>query len=421
MTLVEIQKLQFSDLLRAQQNLLAFLREHEDPSIENVELTPRPESLNSLNGFLSYDNGERLFFKTHVEENEKLNEYYNFEKLRSAGYPLLESRHVNHRPGKQIALYEIIKLPTLFDMLKIEEDHFIESNRFSRCSEDLLILQQNLDKKLTDIYAKTLTEIDESAQLSAPIQQLFYRRLKEDGRLGIFYRKKELELASNDRVSFEEIAQKKWIINGVSYEHTLEQIIERSRSLLKQTGPAAIVGHGDAHNGNIFVDLQKKSLYMFDPAFAGTHSPLLDFVKPTFHNVFARWMYFPEQVSSEFQLEYRLSSDTISINHDFKPSALRLQHLNSRIENLLKVTLSLLKEAGLSQESYNEYLRSAFFCCPLLTVNLFAVPKSVGTLAERYSLKIKLLALSLAVIFGTRKEKGDSQLDSMINQIFEVE
>ena len=75
-------------------------------------------------------------------------------------------------------------------------------------------------------------------------------------------------------------------------------MIARAKFLLEpaQSGPA-VVGHGDAHNGNLF--LREAGMVYFDPAFAGRHDPLLDLVKPLYHNVHAMWMYFPDVLVEE--------------------------------------------------------------------------------------------------------------------------
>jgi hypothetical protein len=65
-------------------------------------------------------------------------------------------------------------------------------------------------------------------------------------------------------------------------------------------------------------------------------------------------------------------------------------------------------------DSWREYLRAALFCCPFLTVNLFAAPVSNGTLSERYPLKIKLLGLAMAVELGAAPDSGTNKLSATI-------
>jgi hypothetical protein len=240
----------------------------------------------------------------------------------------------------------------------------------------------------------------------------------------MFYKGKSLIL-DDVTIPFARLGKLNWIINGVKYDSTLEQIIERSRMQLTPKAGPAIIGHGDAHNGNIFVDHDAttggRKLVMFDPAFAGKHDPLLDITKPLFHNLFARWMYFPEQVQNEFQLTYELRSDAIVIEHTYKISQLRVRLLELKINLLLKPIIKHLSEKQLLANDWQAYLRSALFCCPFLTVNLFSASVPGGTLAERYSPTIKLLALSMAVEFGSLSHAGVSFLSDIIdNQIFET-
>jgi hypothetical protein len=419
MILTDIQKLQFSDKKKAEDELLHFLKNSEDESIEEVELQPRPQSLNSINGFISYKNGEKYFFKTHTEENEQISEYYNSEVLAKAGYPIYQSKQITHKPGKQIVLYEIISLPTLFDMLKDEEDKFMRGSTDSKTVQSLLRAQEKLDRTVFKIYESSLITSPADKQKLAPVHQLFSHRLAEDGRIGLFYRGKSLNLG-DQQIPFGELAKKRWRINGVEYKDTLDQVIERSRSILKpDTGPA-VIGHGDAHNGNLFVNLDSESFYMFDPAFAGLHHPLIDLTKPTFHNFLARWMYYPEQVSKEFELTYKITDSEITIEHSFMPSELRLSFLELRKKHVLKPTFELLRKNGMLADNWQTYLRSSLFCCPFLTVNLLAESKSDGTLAERYPASIKLLGCAMAMELGSESKTSSNKLTEVIDELFAI-
>ncbi|HEY9683295.1 MAG TPA: hypothetical protein V6C86_17080, partial [Oculatellaceae cyanobacterium] len=250
--LTDIQKKQFSDKTGAESDLLQFLKENEDETISHVELQPKPESLNSLNGFVTFSNGERFFFKTHTEENEKVSEYYNAAELAKSGYPIITSKQVTHRVGKQIVLYQIISFPTLFDLLKVEEDKIINACHSGDDANDLLTCQIALDKLVFDIYSKNLSISSAEDQSKAVIHQLFSHRLAEDGRVGLFYRNQSLQLESSS-IPFETLANMEWSINGANYKQSINDIIEKSKTLLKPATGAAVPGHGDAHNGNIFV------------------------------------------------------------------------------------------------------------------------------------------------------------------------
>lgn len=427
--LIDVQKLQFSDKEAAEEAMLVFLREHEDATIGKVELNPKPESLNSINGFITYTGGKRFFFKTHVEESEKLSEYYNAEALAGAGYPVVSAKRIDSKVGSQIALYEILSFPTLFDLTKIEEDRILKDGaaaivgaEHSACT--LIDEQILLDKRVFDIYRETLQPITAAQHSSAPVHQLFSHRLAMDGRFGLFYSNKNLAIgmASIPELPFQQLSRMRWKVNGVAYGGTLQEIVERSRRVVAPNAGASVVGHGDAHNGNVFFDENGKNgrLFFFDPAFAGRHNPLLDLVKPLFHNIFARWMYYPQEVVSEIDLSFELRDDEITIQHSFAPSEIRIQFLKSKLENLLFPLLELLRSQDLLAANWQEYMRSALFCCPFLTVNLFSPYNPEGTLSERYKLPIKLLGLATAVQFGSSEHEGADRLSELIDSIFRV-
>jgi len=408
----DIQKLQFSDKPRAELAIHQMLERSEGQPVDRVELNPKPESLNSVNGFVTFKNGNRYFFKAHTEENEQISEYYNAALLAENGYPIIAAKQISHSPGQQLVLYEILSLPTLFDLVKEAEDSQ-PAPPFPSDIEALLTAQIELDRTTFAVYAKTLQEKSASDHAQAPVNQLFHHRLKQDGRLGLYYAGKKLALGT-DEISFEQLSQLRWNINGVVYDRTLSGIIAQSQDLLEPRSGPAVIGHGDAHNGNIFVDRTTGKFHMFDPAFAGVHSPILDLTKPTFHNVFARWMYYPHEVANEFEISYKIDGNQIVIEHNYIPSQLRLRFLESRRQNVIEPTVKLLKQHGMLPSSWGEYLRAAFFCCPFLTVNLFATPVANGTLSERYPLKIKLLGLCMAVELGSAPLSGSNRLSDII-------
>ncbi len=57
-----------------------------------VELRPLAVSLNSFNGFMTVRDGaagsRRYFFKTHIESDGVIDEYYHAALLAEAGYPV---------------------------------------------------------------------------------------------------------------------------------------------------------------------------------------------------------------------------------------------------------------------------------------------------------------------------------------------
>ena len=423
-SLVEIQRLQFSDRAKAEAALFAFLAP-DLPGLERVVVNTKPESLNSINGFLTIE-GREHFFKTHTEEhesegtNESTRELYNTELLRAAGYPVIVPGLVRTLPGKQIAIYEKVGYPTLFDLAKKEDDDLLRGASSSPVGVALTAAQRRLDSTIFELYERTL-ELPARSTIGAPIHQLFSERLREGRRVDDFYRGKVFHLPGQD-VPFEEIASLEWTINGVSYRDTIGQLVALARRALDPARPTATVcGHGDAHNGNVWVEGGGQRLWYFDAAFAGHHDPLLDVVKPLFHNVLSRWMYFPDEAARELEIEFVLHPSRIEVKHSFRPTSLRRAFFESKIDGVIAPMVRRLSDEGALPEDWQEAMRTALFCCPFLTVNLAAAPNATGKLDERYGPAIRLLGLSIAVEIGSRaKNDASSEIRAYMARLFGV-
>ncbi|NEP41002.1 MAG: hypothetical protein F6K35_17955 [Okeania sp. SIO2H7] len=259
---------------------------------------------------------------------------------------------------------------------------------------------------MLEIYFNTLQPLSGKEHKSVPVHQLFFHRLT-GGRLREFYENTEILLPGNT-LQFEQLAEMKWRINGLEYQDTINELIHRAIALLNPeigSNIPSIIGHGDAHNGNVFVDEYKGELIYFDPAFAGRHSPFLDLTKPLFHNVFAMWMYFPKEIAAELSINWEIKDGKMVVEHDFKPSPIRVSFLRSKIERVLKPLLADLQSKNWLNPCWREYLKLALFCCPFLTMNLSDRVK--------FPPEITLLGLAISVEMGSRS-LGD--VDSFLDE-----
>lgn len=402
--LQQIRDLQLKDRSEAERLLLSFLRHHLALDVASVRLTPKPTSLNSFNGFLTLADGRELFFKTHTETHTLIREYYNAELLANAGYPVIQPVYRSTKPGEQILLYEVVADPCVFDLAwEIERGQRI-------LDTELAAAQDTEDKILFERYYRTLRwgEADEHA--SAPIHQLFWHRLT-GGRFDEFYSGSVL-LPSIGEVPMHDVLRWQWRINQQDYTCTLQEIISAARDMLRpaQAGPI-IVGHGDAHNGNVFLRRQAvgASLVYFDPAFAGYHDPLLDIVKPLFHNVFAMWMYFPEEKHQTTLIHGKLDAGTIYVTYQYDLPDVRRMFFRSKVNNVLLPVLQQLSRQGWLRVDWRQYLKSALFCCPFLTMNLADV--------ARFSPEMTLLGLAMSVEMGAESHGHHSLIDATLNQL----
>lgn len=403
--LQRIQALQFSDRAAAQDLLLEFVRATFPLDVRAVELRPLAVSLNSFNGFLTLADGTRLFFKTHTEPDGVIGEYYHAGRLAEAGYPVLQPLYSSTEAGKQLLIYEVIDDPSVFDVAwEIENGQ-----------ADLLPLlthaQNDVDDHLLEIYRATLEWQSAEDAARAPVHQLFYHRLAGE-RLQRFYNPSVTVRLPDGPASLSEVRRARWRINGQEYHTALDEIIPRASDVLTpaQTGPS-VIGHGDAHNGNLFFRHrgQLASLLYFDPAFAGRHHPLLDLTKPLFHNVFAMWMYFPEVKRDVTRIALQRNSERWTVEHDYAIPEVRRMFLRSKVERVLIPALLDLKARGWLRPDWRAYLKASLFCCPFLTMNLADNTK--------FPPEISLLGLTMAVEMGAESSGERSLIDRTLDEV----
>lgn len=403
-TLQTVQELQFSDKAAAERLLLGFMQQSLQLDVAEVELRPLAVSLNSFNGFMRLRDGRRLFFKTHTEPDTVINEYYNASLLAEAGYPVIQPVYSSTDTGKQLLIYEVIDDPSVFDLawqIETGDESLLPA---------LTAVQQQADQRLYEIYKRTLTTQEKASAEQSAIHQLFYHRLA-GGRLERFYGAKQttVEIALPDGIhALDEVRQVKWQINGQVYEATLDRLIEQALDLLQPaTAGPAIVGHGDAHNGNVF--FSKNALLYFDPAFAGRHHPLMDLTKPLFHNVFATWMYFPHEKAGQTTVHFHTHGDRWIVDHDYMLHPVREMFLTSKVQGVLVPILQDLKQLDLLRADWRRYLKSALFCCPFLTMNL--------TDSQKFPPEISLLGLAMSIEMGAESHGTRSYIDRVLDEV----
>lgn len=394
--LQEIQSLQFTDLEAANQLLKDFFKNNLPFNVKTVTLRPLAVSLNSINGIIITEEGEKLFFKTHVEPQSIISEYYNSQILADANYPVIQPIFSSTEWGKQLLIYKFFEFPSLFDVARE-----IETGQ-KHNADQIVAIQQKSDDDLWAIYQSTIQPLTAKEHSDSPIHQLFFHRLT-GGRFDDFYQNTELSLPGQD-INYNELSKLQWVINGIEFQDSLADLVTLASEYLnpERDNIISIIGHGDAHNGNIFVDEPNNDLIYFDPAFAGRHSPFLDLTKPFFHNVFAIWMYFPQEVARELNITWEIKDNQIIVNHDFVPADVRVEFLRSKLSRVLKPLLELLRSRNQLPDNWRQYLKLALFCCPFLTMNLSD--------RQKFPPAITLLGLSMSVEMGSSSINQEKSL-----------
>lgn len=402
--LQRVQRLQFSKPDEATALLLQLLREIFPLDIKDVQLRPLAVSLNSINGTLGLADGSRLFFKSHVEPDSAISEYYQATELAQAGWPIIKPTHSSTAWGKQLLLYEVVEDPTVFDVAwQIECGDQGQLTALERA-------QLASDDELLTLYLKSLEWQSATEAASAGVHQLLWHRLTGQ-RMASFYRPQtEFELPQG-RLPVKAVWNAHWTINGQRYDDTLAGLISQCATLLRpaQAGPA-ISGHGDAHNGNVFLRDAGQRMVYFDPAFAGRHHPLLDLAKPLFHNVFAMWMYFPREKAEQTEVAVRVGAEgRWHVEHDYRLPPVRKTFFRSKLERVLLPLLRELSARDWLRPDWRNYLKLALFCCPLLTMNLAD--------RSRFPPKVSLLGLSQVIEMGAVSAGRRSRIDQALDEI----
>lgn len=398
--LQQIQQLQFSDKPAAERKLSHLIHDLFGLDVVSVELRPLAVSLNSFNGFVSLRDGSRLFFKTHTEPDNVIGEYYHAALLAEAGYPVIRPVLSSTEAGRQLLMYDVIESPSVFDVAWSIENGDVTA--FAALTH----AQNTADDELLRLYRSSLHSQTAAEAGAAAVHQLFYHRLT-GGRLARFYGEATSIALPDGEHHMADVRQVRWIINGQEYAETLDMLIGKAISLLQpaQAGPA-VVGHGDAHNGNVF--FSGESLVYFDPAFAGRHHPLLDLTKPLFHNVFAMWMYFPLVKQQQTSVTLRREQGVWHVTHDYALHPIREMFLMSKVNWVLVPILRDLGAKSLLRAGWRDYLKAAMFCCPLLTMNLAD--------SQKFPPEISLLGLAMAVEMGGESQGTRSYIDKILDE-----
>jgi len=404
--LLKIQQLQFNARGEAEALLLVFVRQmFPHLGVQSLELRPQATSLNSFNGFLHLTDNGRLFFKTHTEQDNAISEYYNAEMLDSAGYPMVRPLYSSTSAGQQLLIYPVIESPSVFDVARA-----LEMKRPTSATFEALTHAQNAsDNQLYALYESTLAwqVADEAAK--AAVHQLFYHRLT-GGRLERFYADATPITLPDRNITCEALKDAHWVINGAIYTHTLRELIAEAIKVLDPAQAAAsVIGHGDAHNGNVFFEGQ--TLRYFDPAFAGRHHPLLDIVKPIFHNVFAMWMYFRDEERARLKITLEAQKDAWHVNHNYDLNPVREMFLHSKLDRTLVPTLRLLNRQAWLRADWRRQVKLALMCCPLLTLNLTTFSPEIALLGATFCIQMGDESSGIRSVMDTLLDAAASKAD----------
>lgn len=379
--------------------------------VQRVVIGNDEYSLNSVNGRITFDDAEEVFFKFHVEEDEEDNvgEYYRASVLADHDLPVDVPVATSNRPGEQIVLYEIRDVPRMSDVCLEIERHDPGS---ARLPDPVLQARNHLDQRIGEVLTETVHVSANHDRPPAAVHQLFTNRMVDHdkrfpgGRLATWYMSQD---------GWEEIANARWKLNGVTYSSPLDSLIRRAYADLtpaKFVDAALVVAHGDDHQGNVWVvDGDPIELRLFDPAFASDDLPaLLAMVKSTFHNVFAHpfWLYHPHLVDQE-SVKTQRRPGWIDVEAPYaRLSPMRQQILDSIVDRSWIPLLRAMQRHELLPEDWRQTIRSALFLCPFLVTNLCSPDRPPP---------VRMLGLAHAVMMGSEPTGGTDPVATMLDRM----
>ena len=336
--------------------------------IKNLEYISSAVSLNSISFLVEFEferKTTKAFGKVHIESNTKSvsplgaeEEYLNAELLEKNGWPVLKPILKSENNNYPLLLYPKVENKTLFQKL---ENSFKEKRNLVT-QKDLTNLD-NMNKIIWQAEERSIENLSAEEANNSPVQTLFLRRVEKGARIDQWY--KGNAKIENLKTTFGEIKNKEWIINGVRYKTTLEEILNKIREIFKfqNEAPSAIM-HGDDHAGNIF--LKNEQAIVFDPAFAGRNPLVLGNIKSLAHNSYLQiaGMYYETGITSE----YKISENYIETNWDFENSYMFETLERIAKSNITQKILPGLKYIGETEKSIR-FLKATLASCALLTIN----------------------------------------------------
>lgn len=387
------------------------------PEMKILELKPynTTAALNSVAATAEVElDGKRIsiFAKVHIESETKTinavgleNEYSQGSLLINAGWPILTPITMSQSKEYPLLLYPRMDALILFN--ELEKSNLQGSSALTQQQlQDLYIYNESIGQRIVENVKK------DSAQKAriAPVQTFFLKRFEEGGRIDQWYTPETLfELPGLLKpISWDELLTCRWQINGVTYETTLQQIVDKARQYLafKDEGSAFLtLTHGDDHAGNIYLT---QPPIVFDPACAGWNPVSLD-LKALAHTGFlslAGMYYQPKGLQciyqkSENQIKFSMNLTSLPMYPTYEKFAKQI------IDTRLIPSLKKVKELGGDIERESQRIKPGLAGCALLTVNIAKLLKQDDGRATGL--------LPMAILFA--ELQGLSALDYLSSEI----
>lgn len=249
--------------------------------------------------------------------------------------------------GYEWILYEYIHGNLMSEAFLMVEDR--------KKLNDFFKIEKQKESHLKKLHSKDTIMMTYTDYIKSKSNKLFRERF-----LGKRY--KEFYKTGSNNIS--SLFDRNLIINGNSLNLTVNQILDNIRKKYKIGGSKkakAVMGHGDAHHGNIIIN---NGIWFIDNEYAGYMTPFMELAKP-YYNDFLGTLFFhhSEMLNKYFNITgYEDNSKEIRLKIDIP------EHINKYIE-VTRIKLSerktIINKKTEDFLSLNEYL----ILCHILTKN----------------------------------------------------
>ena len=214
-----------------------------------------------------------------------------------------------------------------------------------------------------------------SENRKSAIHKLFYNRLHAENRLN-----GDIKIeSSGETLTFEELAKLKLVVNDIPVGTLTEILDMASRYMSPDRDVVGVVGHGDGHGGNIFINSDFTWEY-YDFANSGLHSWVADIAKPILYTYLCPSVEYEAIFRSieNITVSVKKERGTLYITHDYKLHDAYKKLLEIRATNLIKPFLDDLRTKGLYSPDWKQELRAFLCVCLLLARNIFDYPDKIA-------------------------------------------
>lgn len=325
-------------------------------------------------------NANSFLIKTLNNKDQEQDFFIKFEE------PLKISEEIeglvkigNFLPVPKIVVSSVSSNPSWVCSEQIEgqlfTENYLKSPRTDKINASLVEIEEEKEKFLIGMYAKTKGQISFDKYLSSKTNQLFYKRITGN-RVQDFYFDKNPNNISR-------YFDKKIVINGKIFDKTVNEVFKEI--LNKYENPkinncTSYLGHGDAHHGNILLDTNQK-VWFIDAEYSDNIPANMELSKPYYNDFLGElFFHYPDEFLERFELlSTRESEEELFIDLVAnKKMVNRLAITNVKIE-----TRKEFLQAGSDFLDLKDYL----FMCHTLTKN-----------SNNYSDFLKMMFLAFSVI-----------------------